>query len=317
MIYYQKIKPHNMLKTLRNIGFLNKTVRVLLKKFSVLLYKLSFKWRVSGKVTVRFDGKKIFFFAKCDDGIIDTLFYGREYIEFSELNLFVQIAKKSNTIVDIGANTGVYSILSAKCNENALIYAIEPNPINQIRLKKNIQLNNLLKIKIIGNAIGGTTKTVSFTVPDNDIISDTSSVLPEFSKLTYVNEIKWKEITVFQNTLDDLFKENKDKIDLIKIDVEGYEINVFEGAKSFFYNNSPIIICEIFLDNEKRKYFNKFLEEYDYIAYLVLKEGVLRLDKTLIPNLDGLNFLFSRGKTDLIFTSFKNTDKLIDELMDK
>jgi FkbM family methyltransferase len=302
-----------MLRQIRDIALLNRFFRNLIRSLLQLLNRLTFKWRTSGVVDFTFRGKHIVFFTQSDDGIADALFYERDYIEYSELTLFSYLAERSKTIADIGANTGLYSIISAKSNPQANIIGFEPNPSNLVRLKKNIALNQVSNIRIEEQAVGDTAGTVSFTIPADGSISDTSSVLGDFSKATYQGKIQWKEITVPQTSLNDFF--SGAQVDLVKIDVEGYEVSVFNGAVEFFKKNKPVILCEIFLDDEKKCFFDKFLSDNNYHPYLILKDGLLRLDEGLIPNYDGLNFLFSKNKTRLIYNSFKNIESVAAELL--
>ena len=282
-----------------------------------LLEKFSDKWSLSGIVTVAFREKKLRFFTHQDDGIADALFYGKNYVESGDIFLFSELARQSSLIVDVGANTGLYSVIGAAFNPSANIVAIEPNPVNGKRLQKNIELNKALNIQVIKYAVGDAERAVSFTIPEKEVISDTSSVNKEFSQSFYRGELKWKQITVSQTSLDILFPENSQPVDLIKIDVEGYEMNVFEGAKNFFRNNSPVIFCEIFLSDKSKQYFDAFLEEYQYTPYIIFKEGILRLDNGLTENYIGYNFLFAKGKTKEVFTSFKTMSKLITEIKDE
>jgi FkbM family methyltransferase len=266
-------------------------------------------------VTIQFRGKKLVFYTRSDDGITDRLFYERDYIEYPELNLFSYLAERSKTIIDIGANTGLYSITSSALNPNSKILAFEPNATNIKRLNKNIELNGFKNIQVIEQVVGDMTGTVSFSVPVVDIISDTSSVLSDFSKSSYEGQLQWKQVLVPQISLDDFFKGATEKIDLLKIDVEGYEMNIFKGAGEFFQTHSPLIFCEIFLDDEKKKFFEAFLHSNNYYSYLLLREGLLRLDEGLIYNYDGLNFLFCKKKTSVIYSSFKNIRSLAEELL--
>jgi FkbM family methyltransferase len=307
----------SLLKNIRNLPFLNKAIRSTLNFSASTIYKLESHWRVSGIVDIQFDGMEIPFYTESDDDLVDTLYYNKEYYEYNDLSLFVHLARVSKNIIDVGANTGLYSILSATASPDATVFAFEPNPTNHKRLQKNIELNQLKNIKVIQNAVGDSAKPISFTIPKDERISYTSSVLGDFSKSTHGGQLEWKEITVPQATLDTFFKDSFNQIDLLKIDVEGYELAVFEGGKTFFQNNSPVVLCEIFLNEEKRTYFQNFLQRYDYTAYMILKDGLLRLDKELIPNLDGNNFLFSRGRTEHTFTSFKHMTKIREELLHK
>ena len=280
----------------------------------MLLKRFSDKWSLSGTVNISFREKKLKFFTRGDDGIVDVLFYGKNYVEAGDIFLFSELAKHSSLIVDIGANTGIYSIIGAAFNPSASVMAFEPNPVNQVRFRKNIELNNASNVKLINSAVGESEKQVLLTVPEKEIISDTSSVNKEFAESFYGGEIKWKQISVAQTSLDAHFAENPQYVDLMKIDVEGYEMNVFDGAKKFFRKNSPVIFCEIFLSEKSKRYFDVFQEEYGYTPYIIFKEGILRLDNGLIENHIGYNFLFAKGKTKEIFSSFKKTEQLIQEI---
>lgn len=304
----------HIVKKLRSNFIINKVIRNLLIGSSGLLKRLSDKWSLSGTVTVSFSNKKLKFFTREDDGIVDALFYGKNYVETGDIVLFSELSRQSSVIVDIGANTGIYSVIGAVFNPSAKVIAFEPHPVNQARFQKNIELNHASNVQLIKSAAGDTKERVLFTVPEKDIISDTSSVNKEFSQSFYKGELKWKQITVPQMPLDIFFAETSQVVDLIKIDVEGYEMNVFEGAQNFFRNNSPVIFCEIFLSDKSKKYFDAFLEEYQYTPYIIFKEGILRLDDGLTKNYVGYNFLFAKGKTKEVFTSFKVMDKLISEI---
>lgn len=110
-------------------------------------------------------------------------------------------------------------------------------------------------MKIIEKALGNTTREVNFSIPADGSIADTSSANGEFSRATYEGTIDWKEIKVPQVTLDSFIDDPQLKtVELLKLDVEGYEMEVLEGANVFLKKFSPVIFCEILLD-EKRKFF--------------------------------------------------------------
>lgn len=302
-----------MLNFFRRIPFFNRLIRISIKKAYKFTEYLTFRWRVSGILSFTFMSYKVNFYAKADDGIADNFYYEKIYTEQTDLVLFINFAKNARVILDVGANTGIYSLFSGVANRNAQIYAFEPNPINQKRLYKNINLNQLSHITVLEKAVGDNNRIVTFTIPEADIISDTSSVMGNFSKSTYKGKMKWKEVEVEQITLDSIFQDKND-IDLVKIDVESYEMSLFDGAKQTFTQNSAIIICEIFLDNERKEYFEKFLYDFGYIAYIPLQDGILKLGKKMIPNENGHNFIFAKGETTEVFTFYHDLDKLYHDL---
>lgn len=256
-------------------------------------------------------------FTSCDDGMVDSLFYNSSIEEESDLKLFIELSKRSKIILDIGANTGVFSIVAAISNPEARIYSFEPYSYNYNRLKKNVFLNNCNSIFCFQKAIGNSTDEIDFYVPDKERIIDVSSVDANFSKAFYGNEITWTNVKVNQTSID-LFQkeilENK-SIDLMKIDVESYEMNVFKGCKELLKSGTSVIILEIFPDEERITFFNAIMNENNYYGYMILNEGILRLDDGMRANHDGRNFLLSKKKTSKIFTSFNSMKEIIDEII--
>ena len=300
---------------------LNKIVGSGLKLFSVTLpeyiqRKFQNRWRLSGIRVIRLSNGVTFkFMADWDDSIADHLYNNPEqYPEIHELLLFTELAKKSNVILDIGANTGLYSVCSSMSNSKASIYAFEPYVVNALRLKKNIALNTLKNITVVEKALGNENGKVLFTVPLNDRICDALSVDKEFTKQFYTNEIEYTELEVNQITLDCFIESNKiDKVDLIKIDVENYEWPVLYGAKELLVKNSPVILIEIFVNDEKIKSFEEFLKPMGYSCYIVLSDGLVKTD-TLINNPDCRNYIFSKKESKVKYLSFKNMPLIMAEL---
>lgn len=267
---------------------------------------LQARWRISGTFWLHIGDVRFKFFAQVDDNLADTLFYKRNYVEESDLQFFLELSRMSRVVVDVGANTGIYTIVSAKGNANATVLAIEPNHANCTRLRTNISLNGLTNVKVVEKALGDVNTTVDFFVPSSGQIIDTSSVLRSFSESTYSGEgINWKAARVQQVTFDGLMDElGVDTVDLIKIDVEGYEIQLFEGARKFFGKCKPLILCEIFIDDARKNYFDLVLKQFGYTPYVILSSGLIRLDDGLVPSFGGLNYFFATFKAKDLFTPF-------------
>lgn len=304
----------NILKYLRSISLLNGLIRGMLRIIPGIVYHLESHWRIFGQVTVDFEGQPLTFYTAGDDDIVDTLYYQKNYAEQNEIHLFYHLAQRAKTIIDVGANTGVYTLISAIANREATVYAFEPNPVNHARLLQNIGLNGLSNVRVEQQAVGNTTAPITFHVPAGTRISYTSSVVAAFSHSTHEGKLQWKEITVPQVTLDAYTAIHSTGVDLLKIDVENYEMSLFEGAKNFFGRNSPVVLCEIFLDDERLLYFQQFLRKYEYTAYAVLNDGILRLGDTLERGFVTNNFLFAPRKTSSVFTPYVLMDKLCWEL---
>ena len=178
-------------------------------------------------------------------------------------------------------------------------------------------MNRFENVTALQQAVGVEDRDISFFVPANDIISDTSSADRAFSENTYKGQLQWKEIHVKQTSLSTFLNANEiSAVDLIKIDVEGYEMSVFDGAGDLFERSRPIVLCEVFLDDQRMQYFDVFLTRYNYNAYLILHSGLVLLGSRLVENKDGLNYLFAPGRTKEIYTSFKEMEVLLSDLKD-
>lgn len=299
-----------MIRYIRKIPVINKIVRNLIIISSKYIIFLEKKWRLSGIIKLNFDNLIFFMYSKCDDGIIEPLYYNSSYIESNDLKVFTKFIGVKSVIFDVGANTGIYSLISGIVSKDAMIYSFEPNPINLIRLKKNIKLNSIKNITVVPKAVGSKKKKISFTIPEKDIISDTSSAIESFSKSSYKGEIQWKNIEVEQITIDSYCDNNKiQNLHMIKIDVEGYELSVLEGAKNIIKIHRPLILIETFLNKEKLTYLQNFVKDYDYYIYLISSEGIIKIGQKFENNI-GLNYLLLSYETDNIFTSINELKTL-------
>jgi FkbM family methyltransferase len=120
---------------------------------------------------------------------------------------------------DVGANIGVYSILVSE-NPNNLIYSFEPHPVTFANLDENISVNKRYNIFAHQVAIGSEQKKVGFT---NDDFSSLNKIISgqNFENSITVNQISLEQFIIDNNVLPDV----------IKIDVEGYEVEVLKGLK--------------------------------------------------------------------------------------
>lgn len=161
-------------------------------------------------------------------------------------------------IFDIGANFGSISLLLASKHEHARVYAFEPTDYAFAKLKRNIELNGNLQKRV---------------VPVQTFVSSTTS---ELSELTAFSSWKIdsldgprhpvhlglsKKATGKQITLDRFIQDNDIlKLDLIKIDTDGHELDVLKGAMGSISRFKPVIVFEmtVYLLKEKGEKFSNF-----------------------------------------------------------
>jgi FkbM family methyltransferase len=299
-----------MLKAIRKIKIINLFFRVIfkaLRRRSTAFFDFMIaRWPTSGVIDCTFEGYKFKMYNECDDPLVNIFYYSNvKYEEENDLKLFTGLSGHSKTIIDIGANTGIFSVLAGLANHTADIYAIEPYSPNYSRLNINLKLNSCSNVKTLQLAMGESSGTVGFTVPESNAITDVSSVNGEFSKSIYP-ELKWKKEIVGLDTPDNIKAANKiAKIDLIKCDVETYEMSVFRGMDHILRVDRPVIIFECFLDPERQVFFNDILKKYDYYVYNILTEGIVHLNNGFEKTSGGLNYLLSPMPPQSNYVNYK------------
>jgi FkbM family methyltransferase len=287
------------------------------KKTNSFYQLVTMKWPVRGIVMCSFNNTKFKLYSKGDCEAANVFFYDKKSNESSEITLMMILSQYSKTIIDIGAYTGFYSILLSKANPAAKIYTIEPYEPNYLRTKKNIELNEITNISTHQLAMGSEIGTLELFVPANNIVKEVPSANSAFPKMFHP-KLKWKSITVKKTSLNDFVSEIGETIDLIKCDVETYEVEVFKGAGDVLKNHKPTIIFECFLDwdDTKSDFFNKILREYNYYLYLVLENGIVRSDHGFQKKHVSIgNFLISPVKSSDSYLSHDDIAKNPGEIL--
>lgn len=181
-------------------------------------------------------GKYTFYYLSNDKYIGQRI--ALEKYEPYETSLILRQTKKGNTIIDVGANIGYYTVLLAdKVGNTGKIYAFEPDKINFEILKKNVEANNLKNVEIINAAVGSKAGKLKLHKSKENLGDHKLYKTPLGSAASPLDERETVKII----KLDDYIKE---PIDLMKIDTQGWEPEVIEGAKKIISKNKPIMFLE-------------------------------------------------------------------------
>ncbi len=173
-------------------------------------------------------------------------FSNKEYIErrvwmmgeyeTEVLKAFEISVKKNAIVLDIGANIGINAMrLSKLVGDNGKVYAFEPIPFNQQRFKKNIQLNKITNITLMEFALGQHNEQVIISIDDKEENMGAIS-LRNPTEHGIAIEVRNGDEWVLQNNIE--------KIDFMKIDVEGFEWNVINGFSESIKKYHPTILLE-------------------------------------------------------------------------
>lgn len=148
-----------------------------------------------------------------------------------------ETVRKGMTVIDIGAHHGYYSLYFAKCvGPTGRVFSFEPVPENFALMRKNILLNNINWIETFPHALFSCTKDISFAAPDESLASGDGSLL---------ESRKGRQILVHAVTLDSFCAPAQIRPDVIKMDVEGAELDVLLGARDTLKQCSPKLLIEL------------------------------------------------------------------------
>jgi len=171
--------------------------------------------------------------------------------ELKKVSLFIKTIKdkKLKVIYDIGAHVGYYTLISSKCvGDKGIVYSFEPNPQNIFYLKKHIEINKINNVSIIERAVSNFIGTVNF-----DITSNTST-----------GKIADKGVPIQSITIDYfVFKNNNNPPEIMKIDIEGAELDALKGAKETITKFHPIIFLSLH-SGDLYKECKRLLNNYSY-----------------------------------------------------
>jgi FkbM family methyltransferase len=207
--------------------------------------------------------------------------------EKNSVKIWLELSRRSKVIVDVGANTGIFTLLSKCVNKDARVISFEPMQFIAEKFKRNMSLNNL-EYELYDFALSDTESVVevhSESMNNSYTIAIDNQNVKESSKEEYFAlEMKTKR-------LDQFIEDQKiEKIDLMKIDVERHEPMVLEGMGTYLEKMRPDILIEIqsaeiaakiqaFVDGMGYFYFNindlgkvrqtPKIEKSDYLNYLI------------------------------------------------
>lgn len=152
----------------------------------------------------------------------------RRYL-VGEYQAISKIVKSGNIVIDVGSNIGTHTIYMSKLvGPNGKIYSFEPVPETSWQLKENLVLNRIGNVEVVTSALKDKDGMEMMNIFPNDFSAWNSFGLPETDESRPVDKIKVKatKLETFTN------QKNIKHIDFLKIDAEGSEKDVFEGARS-------------------------------------------------------------------------------------
>lgn len=168
---------------------------------------------------------------------VERKIYFRSIYEEGTIALMKKILKNGDTFIDVGCNIGLMSLAASQfVGKNGAVYAFEPHPDTFSILQDNIELNNSKNIFSYNIALGA--KEEKALIYSNMQVNRGSASLIK----TFQNQCEGKEVVIM--SLDDFIIEKGIKnIRMLKVDVEGWELEVFKGASQLLSGENAPIVC--------------------------------------------------------------------------
>jgi FkbM family methyltransferase len=201
---------------------------------------------------------------------------------------FMSLIPDGGKILDLGANIGVTTYHLSKKFPESTIFSFEPLALNMntlLRVKKKFNLENVKEFQVaVGEEIG----SIEMVMPviNNVPMHGLSHVIHE-ENTAFNSGFTYKVPMVSLDEFEEL-KQDDRKITALKIDVENFEYFVLKGGEKLIASNHPIIYCELW-ENENRKKCIDLLNNLNYSAFILQKKELVNIEKTVI---DKHNFFF-------------------------
>jgi len=175
--------------------------------------------------------------------------------------------------LDIGANLGYFAFLeSSKVGNTGSVIAVEPAPLTFELFEKNIKLQKNKNISSFNFAFSNKAGTVDFFISSS---SNWSRIIKEKD---HDHGDKGEIIKIECKTIDNFVEElDLKKLNLIRIDLEGYEFEIFEGAQKTLSELKPMLQIEVhrdFMGIEKSMNFLKNMKDLGYEIEYYIPRGV-------------------------------------------
>lgn len=220
--------------------------------------------------------------------------------ESSLLSQIVKLYDKDTTFIDVGANIGSWSKILVEAGFTGNLIAVDPLKENLVKVDESLVRLNFRNYKLLECALSNYNGRCQFFVNRNRDLSGHDSLF-NMNEIGYRDLVDKYEIDV--SKLDDLAQEYKcELIGFVKIDVEGNELNVLQGAQNLLENGCIDYIQIEFGHSSRasRTYLHdivNLVEKYNYQQFVIKPKGIspLRFDPFTENKYSQVNLLFVKS----------------------
>ena len=195
-------------------------------------------------------------------------------------DVFKGIIKSGDVVLDIGANIGFHTLFfSELTGKEGMVIAFEPIPQNYQTLRSNIILNSYKNIQALQIALGNNNEEINIFIDPGNANPGSFNLFSNNSTNTKINCRRGDDI---------LAELNINRVDMMKIDVEGYEQFALEGLQETIRNCQPKIVFEFDKNYQLKHAKDQFgvfnvLSPFNYRFFIIKDKGLVpfNYDKNL------------------------------------
>jgi FkbM family methyltransferase len=226
-----------------------------------------------------------------DERILDVIHEIRG--ENPEHAVLSTLLHEGDTFIDVGANFGTFSLLASSIvGPSGMVVAFEPQGRLCDLIRRSLDLSDVTNCELICAGCGASATTLSLMVPYND--SGRAGFFSDFSG-RYVHE----SVTAEVMTLDAALPRDTPGHMVIKIDVEGSEAAVLDGARETIHLKNPSLIIEMNPWSAKAAGTSttalvQKLIEFGYVHFSIAGNGLTSVEPAAIPHDRQLNLVATR-----------------------
>lgn len=220
---------------------------------------------------------------------LQRLIYIKRSYEDETAIALIPYLKKARCFVDIGANVGYFSLLAKAMNRDCHVFSIEPLPLNTTKLIRNRDLNHFEKMEIIDVCISDRPGLTEFIIPPGDERG--------WGRIAYKPMFDGHRIQRNVETLDRLLTPMKlEFVDVIKIDIEGFEFKALLGMKEILKKHQPLLcielneLCLVDLGTSGNEVLT-WLKTQGYTTFSIRRNGDLLKTDRVQTNYNYLNYI--------------------------
>lgn len=191
--------------------------------------------------------------------------------------MMATLIRVEGIFVDVGANTGVYTVMAAAVLPSRRIVAFEPLPSALEILKSNLEINGIAhQVELHEIALSETSGTAKFYLPDpgHGLVETSATLEPNFQP-------SHSSVEVSISRFDDI--SIPDTIGVIKVDIEGHEYAFLRGARDVILRDRPIVFAEV-VGPSKRAALGAFLHSVGYVDFRLRPDMAIHDGEVLFDN---------------------------------